>query len=75
MIVLKNNSVCEGETEVYRGITVVLGCFSTSEDHYLFKKCFLRSALILGFLCSAGLKFENVFLKLFQSIRYAVWYI
>ena len=34
----------------------------------LFKKCFLRSALILGFLCSAGLKFENVFLKLFQSI-------
>ena len=29
---------------------------------------FLRSAFILGFLCSAGIKFENVFLKLFQSI-------
>ena len=38
MIVLKNNSVCEGETEVCRGM-VVLWCF-TSENQYLFKKCF-----------------------------------
>ena len=47
----KNNSVYEVETEVFRGM-VVLWCFS-SEDQYLFKKCFLRSALIFGFLCSA----------------------
>ena len=47
----KNNSVYEVETEVFGGM-VVLWCFS-SENQYLFKKCFLRSALIFGFLCSA----------------------
>ena len=51
---------------------VVGWCFS-SEDQYLFKKCFLRSALIFVFLCSTRLKFENVFLKLFQSIMQ--WYL
>ena len=45
----KNNSVYEAE--VFGGM-VVLWCFS-SENQYLFKKCFLRSALIFGFLCSA----------------------
>ena len=48
----------------------VLWCFLT-EDHYLFKKCFLKSALIFGFMYSAGLKFEDVFLKI-VPINYAV---
>ena len=47
----KNNGVYEVQTEIIRGV-VVLWCFS-SEDLYLFKKCFLRSASIFGFLCSA----------------------
>ena len=64
IIIVKNspkNSVCEGETEVFWEMVVL---YFSSEDQYLFKKCFLGSAWIFGCLCSAGLTFENVFLKL-----------
>ena len=63
---LRNKSDCGGETEVFQSI-VVLWCFS-SEDQYLRLKSVFRSALIFWFLYSAGLKFENVFSKLFQPI-------
>ena len=65
-LALTYNNGCKEEVEIFSSM-VDLQCFS-SEDQHLFKKCFLGSAFIFYYMCLSGCRFENVFLKFFESI-------